>query len=565
MQASQKHDWLVIRRSRISSGFTAIELLITVAVVGVIAVVVFVQLNPIQRFKETRDTNRQQALQSLSSAIELYKVDNNGQLPAGIDGRWRMLGTATDSCDVVCGSEGGTGESTFADDTDGSFGLGIYSDVQYDTANNWIELSSTGLSSGVGTYTSSVKDALAKVEWEEFSWTPVRPYGKELPANGVSETAYVSGNISMSNNLLLYHLNDSSGPIQDFSGNGRTADVSGNGVTFGAAGKLGSSLQFDGSDDYIIDADAGAYLNGLSAITVSVWIKSDVTATDNAFLNGENPVGDGTDNRLSMRYDVAGYEGGGTNLIKCGLNINGTEYNIESSSGLQTTEWQHLVLTWEDGDDILLFVNGQEDALTSREDGVSGQLSSINGLWVGGGPKSDWNGRIDELAIWGRRLSATEIQALYLRGALRLRHQVRVCDDSACSGETFVGPDGTAASFYSEQSSGGSGLPSAILTNLPTDQYFQYQTTFETDTSSFSPELRDVFVQNALASAGVGVTLEDSCLDLSGELEPYLQSIPKDPLVGSDMQTFYAVNQDENGIVSLRACEAEDQNLIIQR
>jgi prepilin-type N-terminal cleavage/methylation domain-containing protein len=87
----------------IKKGFTLIELLIVIAIIAVIAAVVFIALNPLQRFKDARNTQRRGDLISIVDAVKLYQVDNRGDLPSGIDENWRMLGTNSSGCDVDCG------------------------------------------------------------------------------------------------------------------------------------------------------------------------------------------------------------------------------------------------------------------------------------------------------------------------------------------------------------------------------------------------------------------------------------------------------------------------------
>jgi len=46
----------------------------------------------------------------------------------------------------------------------------------------------------------------------------------------------------------------------------------------------------------VVDADAGYYLNGLDAVTIAVWIKSNEVNSDRGFIIGEEP--DGGDNLM---------------------------------------------------------------------------------------------------------------------------------------------------------------------------------------------------------------------------------------------------------------------------
>ncbi|HKY74088.1 MAG TPA: prepilin-type N-terminal cleavage/methylation domain-containing protein [Patescibacteria group bacterium] len=90
-----------------NSGFTLIEVLITVAIIAVLATIVYVSLNPVQRFADARNSHRWIDVDSIITAIHEYIVDNAGTLPAGIDTTEKQLGT--------CGSGGATACSGAAD------------------------------------------------------------------------------------------------------------------------------------------------------------------------------------------------------------------------------------------------------------------------------------------------------------------------------------------------------------------------------------------------------------------------------------------------------------------
>ncbi|MFA5126748.1 MAG: prepilin-type N-terminal cleavage/methylation domain-containing protein [Patescibacteria group bacterium] len=61
-------------------GFNLIELIVVIAVAAVIMTTVLLNENPEQRIGKARDAERQQALESLARAIELYEIEN-GSLP----------------------------------------------------------------------------------------------------------------------------------------------------------------------------------------------------------------------------------------------------------------------------------------------------------------------------------------------------------------------------------------------------------------------------------------------------------------------------------------------------
>jgi len=58
-----------------------IELLLVIAILGVLAVVVLIALNPVQQLARTRDAGRSSAVNQLGHAIEAYAVTHNGVYP----------------------------------------------------------------------------------------------------------------------------------------------------------------------------------------------------------------------------------------------------------------------------------------------------------------------------------------------------------------------------------------------------------------------------------------------------------------------------------------------------
>jgi len=87
-------------------GFTLIELLIVIAIISIIAGVVFVALDPLTRFQDARDSNRWQDSTAVLSAIKINQVDNGGNYLASVAattaGQNYMIGTAVSGCSTGC-------------------------------------------------------------------------------------------------------------------------------------------------------------------------------------------------------------------------------------------------------------------------------------------------------------------------------------------------------------------------------------------------------------------------------------------------------------------------------
>jgi prepilin-type N-terminal cleavage/methylation domain-containing protein len=65
-------------------GFTLIELLVVIAILAILATGVFVALDPVTRFSDSRNARRWGDVNSILTAIHQYIVDNGGALPAAL-------------------------------------------------------------------------------------------------------------------------------------------------------------------------------------------------------------------------------------------------------------------------------------------------------------------------------------------------------------------------------------------------------------------------------------------------------------------------------------------------
>lgn len=89
-------------------GFTLIELLIVMAIISIIAAVVFVALDPLTRFRDSRNAARWTDISALVSAIKIGQVDNGGAYMAPItaltDNKVYMITDGTAPADCTLGN-----------------------------------------------------------------------------------------------------------------------------------------------------------------------------------------------------------------------------------------------------------------------------------------------------------------------------------------------------------------------------------------------------------------------------------------------------------------------------
>ncbi|KAA3659740.1 MAG: DUF11 domain-containing protein, partial [Chloroflexi bacterium] len=346
--------------------------------------------------------------------------------------------------------------------------------------DEYLTLASPLLATGV--FTSRILDAKSVLPWESMAWTPRWPSWKELPDNGQAETAYSLRNVNMVGNQVLLHLNEANGATTFADTSGLSNDVTCPAAvgescpTAGGNGRFNQSLTFDGVDNTAVISDSV----DPNRYAIELWVKPAVV-TDTSFILRTDSVS-GTAGTVSH---LLGMENG-----RFLHRVNdGSDHAITSTATITAGNWYHIVGVAESGGEIKLFVNGVEEA----------RLAGVGTLWTGGDQyrlgssfgagTTYFNGDIDEVAVYTRTLSTSEIRDHYLRGAAQLSFQVRSCDDALCAGESFVGPGGTNLAVYSEQSNTSLGLPSVTLADSPDNRYFQYRAILDTEDTVYAPEL----------------------------------------------------------------------------
>ena len=232
--------------------------------------------------------------------------------------------------------------------------------------------------------------------------------------DGTNYTMYDDTLVLMYNFDNIGSLGEDSSTIVDMSSNGNTGSIVG--PTWDSSGKYNGAFDFDGENDYIDAAGIKDTINGASAITLSLWVKSNEIGTDKGMIIGKEV--DGHDDVLSIRYDLDGLSGNQDNVIKIGLTTTVTGITqIESSGSVQTTSWQHITVTWSSGESIKLYLNGELDTLSYDDGTATGTITGLTQFIIGKGPKDEstsWGGSIDELRIWNRALSEEEIYQQYI-------------------------------------------------------------------------------------------------------------------------------------------------------
>jgi Concanavalin A-like lectin/glucanases superfamily/Bacterial Ig-like domain/Bacterial Ig domain len=179
--------------------------------------------------------------------------------------------------------------------------------------------------------------------------------------------------------------------VDDVSGNGHT------GTLVGAAwgpGRYGGAVDLNGTNAYVDLGPLGTFYQ--SAFTLEAWVKKQSTSKNDVAVVGSWNSGGPMIwvDHLATRYQLV-------------MN-NGMSNYLDSGQNPVAGQWQHLAATF-DGTTARFFIDGVQVASRS----VSVSIGSSN-VWrigaYGGSPTGFFDGLVDDVRIYNRALSGTELQ-----------------------------------------------------------------------------------------------------------------------------------------------------------
>lgn len=253
----------------------------------------------------------------------------------------------------------------------------------------------------------------------------VRIYNRALSPTDVTNL-YQSGSVKLkapSNQGLVgyWSMNEGAGTkANDSSGNGYNG-VFRNGATW-ASGKRGGAVSLDGLNDSVEVPDTANLKYAGGNMTIQAWIKPDTAEADGAFLVSKPWTWCGEYN-----YGLI-YSSSQTIIFRL---FGSTEYQMNTGSNLaRRGVWSHVVATVDTDKNMKIYINGAlagsgtHDITSWNPPGCEGDKNlplSIGTLypygegWAGSTTFS-FDGLLDDVRIYNRALSPTEIQNLYGSG-----------------------------------------------------------------------------------------------------------------------------------------------------
>jgi len=246
-----------------------------------------------------------------------------------------------------------------------------------------------------------------------------RTVSAELPNDGASDAT-----ANMTGNVLLMHMDETSGPIVDYSGEGNNGTVH-DGVAYGADGKINTSLSYDGAGDYVsVVNDPTLKITG--PITLAAWVNFDslgATSDWKGLVAKWNHTAQG-----GSGWGYGLFKASGTNQIAfiTASAAGGGYADAQADDPPALNTWYHVVGTY-DGSIMRLYINGELQTATGTQSSIYdndepvtiGTFETNNNFWL--------NGTIDEVAIWNRSLSGNEVLDIYKRGVMKASEDTDNC------------------------------------------------------------------------------------------------------------------------------------------
>lgn len=207
--------------------------------------------------------------------------------------------------------------------------------------------------------------------------------------------------MALTDNLVAYwKLDESSGDASDSVGSNTATNSS---ATY-ASGKINNGAVFSGSSQYMYVADtANLRYASSNALSVSFWFKVSNTTGVKTLVSKWSNGGSAKQNWIIYMN--------GSSLV---LGANGTGA-VASKASLSANTWYHCVATMDTDRGCELYLDNSSPA---TGDAGPTWLDGTDQLRFGQNTNTNYlNGMLDEVAIWNRVITSSEVASLYNSGS----------------------------------------------------------------------------------------------------------------------------------------------------
>lgn len=209
--------------------------------------------------------------------------------------------------------------------------------------------------------------------------------------------------------ISYWKMDDESGPdVSD-------EETVNNGTAIGTSivgGKVGTARKFDGVDDKIV-VGSNDSIDNLATLSICAWIYP--------ASYGENEKGRIYAKGAKMWFSLEDDNISADKTFRFGVNYSGADLRVSGANNLiSLNEWQYACVTWDGSANptgVKFYKNGTEaPPHRERSTGVGSRVddSGANGI-IGNSPggNATFKGRIDEMRLYRKVLSAGEVQSLF--------------------------------------------------------------------------------------------------------------------------------------------------------
>jgi hypothetical protein len=210
-------------------------------------------------------------------------------------------------------------------------------------------------------------------------------------------------NAGINDGLVAYY--PFNGNANDESGHGNNGTITPSDVTFVNDGKIGKCAKFiEGEHNKAIEIQDSPSLNITHAITMAAWVKLDGVGTDADAIICRG-------NSYSEPYSFFAVHGSyGNNMVAYIEEVS----VFNSGYKVPLNMWKHVTVTY-DQNNCIFYVDGVKIATIKTSNRLIKDSSGMN-LYIGASPpggSEDFSGFMDEVRIYNRALSDSEVQQLY--------------------------------------------------------------------------------------------------------------------------------------------------------
>ncbi len=168
-----------------------------------------------------------------------------------------------------------------------------------------------------------------------------------------------------------------------------------------------NAFSFDGTDDFGAATNGSAVISGASAFSMSMWVYPETLVSGYPDFGGMGGF------RNESNCDFYILQLASSNVEARLRNSAGSVYTITYNSGMNMNAWNHFTLVFN-GSSLILYHDGTAVSSIPASGSITNSSVPFNVGYVPfSGANFHFDGIIDDLGLWDKALSATEVSDLY--------------------------------------------------------------------------------------------------------------------------------------------------------